>query len=93
MWCSHRNTVSSVFPGTIIRNGNDLQKQCTTERVGFQQDIGFLRFARDVCPICGDIRHSASGFTKARYPSPYCTQRETRLRVAEEMLVCSMTWL
>ena len=32
-------------------------------------------------------------FSSLEYPLPYCTHRDTRLKVAEEMSACAMTWL
>ena len=32
-------------------------------------------------------------FSSLEYPSPYCTHRETRLKVAEEISAWAMTWL
>ena len=34
----------------------------------------------------------ASGVRSLEYPSPYWTHRDTRLRVAEEMPDCCITW-
>ena len=42
---------------------------------------------------CSILQHPKTGylFKNLEYPLPYCKERETRLKVAEEMSVSAMT--
>ena len=87
-------TTTEFFADYLNQNYKEYYQSCITYAQTFED-----KNAMELQFINAQGRLVASSYgnwvcrSKREYPFPYCTQRDTRLKVAEEISACAITWL